>query len=217
MQYINFGSSTLTVISTFSLSATFLRNRIIGALRSSSDANAQKAAFGVTQDIVFSFPTIKQLATHIAVLVLHGNAVDVAGIASTKDAINKMIDKYSVGLGDLVVSNVQSSAGAVVLLTGSTGGLGSHLLESLLSNTDVRKVYAYNRPSKTSASIFDRQKDAFVDRGLDSALLCLEKLVFVEGDSALPKLGLQDSLFEEVTCLLQIKCTFALTDNAMIS
>lgn len=216
MRYITSGSSTLTLISAFSLSATFLRNRVIGALRSSSNANAQKAAFGVTQDFVFSFPTIKQLATHIAVLVLHGNAVDVAGIASAKDAINKMIDKYSVGLGDLVVSNVQSSAGAVVLLTGSTGGLGSHLLESLLSNADVRKVYAYNRPSKTSASILDRQKGAFVDRGLDSALLCLEKLVFVEGDSALPKLGLQDSLFEEVTYLLQIKFTFALTDNSMV-
>jgi Male sterility protein len=216
VRYITSGSSTLTLISAFSLSATFLRNRVIGALRSSSNANAQKAAFGVTQDFVFSFPTIKQLATHIAVLVLHGNAVDVAGIASAKDAINKMIDKYSVGLGDLVVSNVQSSAGAVVLLTGSTGGLGSHLLESLLSNADVRKVYAYNRPSKTSASILDRQKGAFVDRGLDSALLCLEKLVFVEGDSALPKLGLQDSLFEEVTYLLQIKFTFALTDDSMV-
>jgi hypothetical protein len=87
-----------------------------------------------------------------------------------------------------------------------------------LSNADVRKVYAYNRSSKTSASIFDRQKDAFVDRGFDSALLGLEKLVFVEGNSALPKLGLQDSLFEEVTYLLLVKCSsFALTDNAMVS
>jgi hypothetical protein len=220
VRYLASGSSTLTLISAFSLSATFLRNRIIGALRSSSDANAQKAAFGVTQDLVFAFPTIKQLATHIAVLVLHGNAVSVASVTAAKpaaDVIIKMIDKYSVGLGDLVVSNVQSAAGAVVLLTGSTGGLGSHLLESLLSNADVRKVYAYNRSSKTSASIFDRQKDAFVDRGLDSALLCSEKLVFMEGNGALPKLGLQDSLFEEVTYLLLVKSSSALTDNAMVS
>jgi hypothetical protein len=217
VRYLASGSSTLTLISAFSLSATFLRNRIIGALRSSSDANAQKAAFGVTQDLVFAFPTIKQLATHIAVLVLRGNAVSVAGVTSAKDIINKMIDKYSVGLGDFVVSDVQPAAGAVVLLTGSTGGLGSHLLESLLSNADVRKVYAYNRSSKTSASIFDRQKDAFVDRGLDSALLCSEKLVFMEGNGALPKLGLQDSLFEEVTYLLLVKSSSALTDNAMVS
>ena len=198
MRYLASGCSTSTLIPAFSLSATFLRNRIIGGLRSSGDANAQKAAFGVTQELVFSFPTIKQLATHIAALVLHGNAVNVAGIASAKDAINKMIDKYSVGLGALVVSNIQSTAGVVVLLTGSTGSLGSYLLESLLSNAVVRKVYAYNRSSRTSGSNFDRQKDAFVDPGLDSALLCSEKLVFVEGDSALPKLGLQDGLFEEV-------------------
>ena len=118
MRYLASGCSTSTLIPAFSLSATFLRNRIIGGLRSSGDANAQKAAFGVTQELVFSFPTIKQLATHIAALVLHGNAVNVAGIASAKDAINKMIDKYSVGLGALVVSNIQSTAGVVVLLTG---------------------------------------------------------------------------------------------------
>jgi thioester reductase-like protein len=181
-----------------SLSATFLRNRIIGALRSSSDANAHEAAAGVTQNIVFSFPTIKQLAAHISVLVLHGGAVDVASAASAKDAINEMIDKYSAGLGDLVPSSGQSAAGAVVLLTGSTGGLGSHLLESLLSNTAVRKVYAYNRSSKASMTMLERQKDAFEDRGLDSALLYSEKLVFVEGDSALPTLGLEPSLFEEI-------------------
>ena len=198
MRYLASGCSTSTLTPAFSLSATFLRNRIIGALRSSSDANVQKAAFGVTQELVFSFPTIKQLATHIAALVLHGNVANVPDIASAKDAINKMIDKYSVGLGaQLVVSKIQSTADVVVLLTGSTGSLGSYLLESLLSNADVRKIYAYNRSSRTSAS-FDRQKDAFVDRGLDSALLCLEKLVFVEGDCALPKLGLQDGLFEEV-------------------
>ena len=200
MRYLASGCSTSTLTPAFSLSATFLRNRIIGGLRSSADANAQKAAFGVTQELVFSFPTIKQLATHIAALVLHGNVANVPDIASAKDAINKMIDKYSVGLGaQLVVSKIQSTADVVVLLTGSTGSLGSYLLESLLSNADVRKVYAYNRSSRTSGSNFDRQKDAFVDRGLDSALLCSEKLVFVEGDSALPKLGLQDGLFEEVT------------------
>jgi hypothetical protein len=188
----------------------------MGALRSSSDAKAQKAASGVNQNIVFSFPTIKQLAAHIVTLVLHGSTVDVASAAaSAKDAINKMIEKYSVGLGDLVVPSGggQSTAGAVVLLTGSTGGLGSHLLESLLSSTDVRKVYAYNRVSRASANILERQKDAFEDRGLDDSLLCSEKLVLVEGDSALPKLGLEDSLFEEVTYMLLIRFYFAITDH----
>lgn len=180
----------------------------MGALRSSSDANAQKAAVGVTQNIVFSFPTIKQLAAHIADLVLHRGAADVASAPSAKDAINKMIEKYSVGLGDFVPSSDQPTAGAVVLLTGSTGGLGSQLLEPLLRNPGVRKVYAYNRPSKPPATVLERQKDAFEDRGLDGALLHSEKLVFVEGNSALPKLGLEDNLFEEVTYILLIRFIF---------
>jgi len=131
--------------------------------------------------------------------------VDVVSAASAKDAIDKMIEKYSAGLGDLVPSSGQSAAGAV-LPTGSTSGLGSFLLQSLLRNAGVRKVYVYNRSSKASATVLERQKYVFEDRGLDGALMCSEKLVFVEGNSALPKLGLEDTLFEEAGLLLERSC-----------
>jgi hypothetical protein len=160
----------------------------------------------VTQNVIFSFPTIKQLAAHLSVLVVQGNAVDVVDAASAKDAIIKMIERYSAGLGNVVaVPNDRSAASTVVLLTGSTGGLGSHLLELLLRDDGVQKVYAFNRPPKTSATIFERHQNTFADRGLDTALLRSEKLVFVESDTALPKLGLKDSLFEEVTYLFRIQ------------
>ena len=160
----------------------------------------------MTQNVIFSFPTIKQLAAHFSVLAVQGNAVDVVDAASAKDAIIKMIEKYSAGLGNVVaVPNDRSAASTVVLLTGSTGGLGSHLLELLLRDDGVQKVYAFNRPAKTSATIFERHQNTFADRGLDITLLRSEKLVFVESETALPKLGLKDSLFEEVTYLFRIQ------------
>jgi thioester reductase-like protein len=102
-----------------------------------------------------------------------------------------MIAKYSEGFEAAVnhhSKSATSSNGTVVFLTGSTGGLGSHVLEILLSLLSTERVYAFNRRGKTSAS--ERQRAAFIDRGLDVALLSSKKLVYLEGDTAKEYLGL---------------------------
>jgi len=47
-------------------------------------------------------------------------------------------------------------------------------------------------------TIDQRQRATFEDRGLDTALLASEKLVYVEGDTAQEKLGLHVQLYEEL-------------------
>lgn len=111
-----------------------------------------------------------------------------------------MIEKYATQQEHLAPTSTDSSTtGVVALLTGSTGSLGSFLLESLLKDTSVSKVYAYNRPSRGGVRILDRQTEAFEDRMLDTALLSSERLVFVEGDSALEHLGLEPDVYEQVS------------------
>lgn len=131
---------------------------------------------------------------------------EASAVSDAKQEIEDMIEKYSSGFGDKVSyvgasssrrTNGTFSNGHVVLLTGSTGGLGSYLLASLLNNKDVTVVYAFNRPSKTG-TIKQRQRAAFEDRGLETALLESEKLVYVEGDTAQQTLGLTSQLYEEV-------------------
>jgi len=139
--------------------------------------------------------------------VLHQNvecAVDV------KTQIKNMIDKYSVGLGQSArdasadIVSRHDERDHVVVLTGSTGGLGSYLLASLIQREDVTVVYAFNRPSRGStSSIQRRQKSSFEDRGLDVALLQSEKLVYVETDTSLDNLGLDKELYRKV-CTISI-------------
>lgn len=169
----------------------------MGSLRSSSDPQASKAVQRVTQNIVFSHPTIKQLSAHVAQLVSGADA----GPASATSAIETMIDKYSSGLTDTPkpISEDAASAGVhVVLLTGTTGGLGSCMLETLLKDQSVERVYAYNRPARGTMTIRDRQRDAFLDKGFELQLLQSDRLVYLEGDGALPKLGLSNEAYEEV-------------------
>jgi thioester reductase-like protein len=116
-----------------------------------------------------------------------------------KAEIEDMIAKYAVGLGDEVGGGEPGKVhhGHVVLLTGSTGGLGSYLLASLLSREDVAVVYPFNRSSKTGTTQH-RQHTAFEDRGLDTALLDSTKLIYVEGDAAQPNLSLDDRTYAEI-------------------
>lgn len=178
-----------------SLSAAFLRNRIIGSLRASSVESMRDVASRISSNVVFSNPTLAGLANYIVNLGLGSvNGVD------TKAEIERMIEKYSSGLHGNIISGRatrNSDRGHVILITGSTGGLGSHTLASLLKRRDVISIYALNRLSKR-ASVEERQRSSFEDRGLDTDLLDSQKLVYIEGDASKEQLGLDQKLYEEV-------------------
>ncbi|KAG2117013.1 putative aminoadipate reductase [Suillus discolor] len=183
-----------------SISATFLKNRIIRSLSSSSNRDLQASASRIDQNIIFSSSSIRRLAKSVINAVLQRNGT------TTVDAdadIENMIERYSVGLGNSVTEvdttavNGCSQSDRVVALTGSTGGLGSYLLADLLQREDVSAVYAFNRPSK-GASIQQRQENSFKDRGLDFTVLQSDKLVYVETDTSDDHLGLDKELYQKI-------------------
>ncbi|KII84556.1 hypothetical protein PLICRDRAFT_117723 [Plicaturopsis crispa FD-325 SS-3] len=193
-----------------SLSATFLRNRIISALRWSKDRAAGAAVSHISQNIVFANPTLRLLASHIASLVAqpqnghaqnghaaNGHAQNGHVTVNEKAKIENMIEQYSTGLLPLKQTINSPSTTHVVLLTGSTGGLGSQLLAFLLTRPNVRRVYAFNRPRKGSA-LLRRQITAFEERGFDVGLLDSEKLRLVESDTSQERLGLLDEEYDEL-------------------
>ncbi|KAJ7638204.1 putative polyketide synthase [Roridomyces roridus] len=65
-----------------------------------------------------------------------------------------------------------------VLLTGTTGALGCHLLANLLENDEIHQVYALNR----GESLVERQAAAFAKQGLDTALAQSSKLILLSAD-----------------------------------
>ncbi|CAK5275142.1 unnamed protein product [Mycena citricolor] len=170
-----------------SLNATFLRHRIVGAMSKSSNPSCRAAAPKISQDIVYSHPTIESLAAALSALA-SGTLVEAV---DPKVVVEQMIARYSVGLNGTLRAKTRPEGGEVVLLTGSTGGLGSHLLEILLKSPSIRRVYVLNRHS-ARATAASRQSAAFLERGLDAKLLDSEKLVFLEGTAA----DLEESAFE---------------------
>ncbi|KIJ09827.1 hypothetical protein PAXINDRAFT_17112 [Paxillus involutus ATCC 200175] len=189
-----------------SLSVTYLRNQLLNAVRGSQDANIRSAVSRIPLNIIFENPTIKRLAARIASLVSEGGESQTLEMKEQHiAAMNTMIEKYTIGLngpanrpGINGANNGKAhAAGAVILLTGSTGGLGSFLLSQILENSTVERVYALNRPSLFTP-IVERQRSAFLDKGLPVDLLCTSKLVFVEADASRDKCGLPSALYDEI-------------------
>jgi hypothetical protein len=163
-----------------------LRHRIVGALKKLGDDSAKAAAQKISQNFVYAHPSIEDLASAITKLVYKD-----ADLSSTAKAlVEEMIVKYNDGFKEAIVHerSGNSSAGMVVLLTGSTGGLGSHILEILLDLDSVQRVYAFNRRGKTS--VHERQRQSFIDRVLNVQLLSSDNLVYLVGDTTKPDLGL---------------------------
>ena len=180
-----------------------MRNKVLNVLQTTPNSKARSAISRISPNIIFENPTIQLLAAHIASLV------DQSGASQNFDpkqqhiaAINAMIEKHSSGLPgppvlvNGILRNGTRPTRSVVLLTGSTGGLGSFLLAQLIENPTVEKVYALNRPSSTPSA--ERQRSAFIGKGLSVGLLKSDKLVYVEADASQDMCGLSPALYEEV-------------------
>ncbi|KAF9000290.1 putative nonribosomal peptide synthetase [Cyathus striatus] len=181
-----------------SLSATFLRLRIVGALRQLGT----HVDLPSLQNIVYEHPTIDSLAHRMSEIVSDPEKGHTS--RSEVDIIEDMVAKYSAGLDEPIHREAAGSLVAgkqVVLITGTTGNLGSQILERLLQNDQVERVYALNRRS-ASGSTFIRIEQKFIDKGLDTELLHLSKLVVLEGDAAQDNLGLSLDVYAEVQQLV---------------
>ena len=84
----------------------------------------------------------------------------------------------------------------VVLVTGTTGTIGSNVLAQLVADPKVERVYGLNRESITPLDT--RQRIALSGRGLDPTIVDSPKVVLLEGTVSQPKLGLPDDLYEEL-------------------
>jgi hypothetical protein len=182
-----------------SLSATFFRNRVIGALRSSDSPVLRQAAQNISPNLIFEHPTVEQLAETLAAIVdpsLPSSQGTLSKPSRAVETIREWIAKYTADLPSVNHAQISASGGTpTVLLTGSTGNIGSHILASLLSNHRVGKIYALNRPS---ANPLERLKAAFVDRGLPVKLLLDSRLVSLVGDVTSDNFALEAEQYLEV-------------------
>lgn len=147
------------------------------------------------ENFIYQFPTIQGLSQYLAKMS-RAETSDESSDPGTErrerleSYVRRFTQNWPVHQPRLTVKD------EVVLLTGSTGGLGSQLLAQLVQIPSVSCIYAFNR--KSSKSLYERHLEEFKDRGNDVNLLDSPKIVFIVGDTSEPGFGIDGELFREV-------------------
>ena len=125
-----------------------------------------------------------------------------AGVNTDASVIDKLISTYSWNMPITCRPPISHSGESIyVLLTGSTGSLGSYILDNLLKNPKVAHIYCLNRSPDSEK----RQREVNQIRGL-SSVWSTDRITFFQNDLSQEYLGLQTkeyrSLLGKVTHIL---------------
>ena len=143
----------------------------------------QESRSKISRAFVYQHPSITKLAYALRNLNKSGE------LRNEYEDIQKLVDCYSVK------GPVESErrTGHCVLLTGSTGNLGSYVLASLVEQSDITKVVCINRHSTKDPFVL--QQEAFIQRGITVSKHCWTKIQIYQSDLAASNLGLTYDLY----------------------
>jgi hypothetical protein len=135
---------------------------------------------------LYSHPTIRLLSEYVSNLLQGQHSSPAAPISET-DAdreirIAEIVAKYSDDLEE----------GHVVVLTGSTGSLGTYLLHELLRDQSVSKIYCLNRSSDAAS----RQLKSLQEKGLSRFEHFPRRVKFLQAKFGSERLGLTEKEYE---------------------
>ena len=192
-------SRSLTGVHILSLQATWIRNSILNALRNTTKLNTR----GISVDFVYQNTTILALGKFIHEFASAGVSRQSDGAV---EGMKCLVDKYAKDFPTRKPAGGVTLQEDTILVTGTTGAIGSATLAELYKSSNVVRVVVLARKSTTPISV--RQRKALEDRDLDPSIIDSTKIILLEGDPGLPGFGLDDNILLElrsiITCILHI-------------
>jgi thioester reductase-like protein len=151
----------------------------------------------LTPQLVYSSPTINKISTTIGALINQNeNGTKLNGNPSRETKIAQLIERYSANFSNLpqAKSIGRTTQPLTIILTGTTGSLGSYLLSAFLSlpPTQVAKIYCFNRSPNSEK----KQKRANTLRGLSTDWS--SRAEFLHVDLPKPDFGLEPEKYTEL-------------------
>ncbi|PYH86829.1 hypothetical protein BO82DRAFT_272260 [Aspergillus uvarum CBS 121591] len=149
----------------------------------SAEASVQRVLFATSTGEQRERLPLGPNLSHVSLLASVDNV-------ARKQATDKYIRRSIEGFTAPRVTHSPVTGPVAVLVTGATGSLGSHIVAYLVQLQEVSRVICLNRPGKEDP--FERQKNAFAERGLGLNSNNLNKITVIETDTKKVKLGLSD-------------------------
>lgn len=142
----------------------------------------------ITPQKIYANPTVEQLSQFVYA-ILNGSLEN--GVSRT-EKINRLIEKYTIDLPRQTL-DIESTEEHAVILTGSTGSLGNYLLNLLVNDAKVSKVYCLNRSEAR-----ERQIKSFHEKGLAFDSDAEAKVEFLTASFGSERFGLDSSKYDEM-------------------
>ncbi|KAF6788140.1 gluconate kinase [Colletotrichum sojae] len=183
-----------------SLQALQLRRVLIAAAAKTEALKDVEVVKIISPQFFYLHPSLREMATAIS-------QRSSAGANSVQDAareVNELVDLYSPVESTMQqLKQPSSSENAFVLLTGSSGSLGSHCLADLARRRDVSRIVCLvrsakgaNAPPHPSGGVFDRK--VLEARGLRLTEEEWSKIATLEVDPTAERLGLAPMVFAAI-------------------
>ncbi|ETW81166.1 tridomain enzyme adenylation-thiolation-dehydrogenase [Heterobasidion irregulare TC 32-1] len=176
-----------------SLQAMVITNEILRAFRNTATNTTR-----LQDNFVHAHPTISALARFVT------SCSGLGPVDTSSDLMEKKAEELQETVAKLTASfsahspriGAQKPTGETVLVTGTTGSLGTQLLAQLIRIPTVTRVYALNRgePEETRR----RQENAFERQAISSSVARSTKVVYLRGDITSSALGLGLEMRDEV-------------------
>lgn len=140
---------------------------------------------------VYAHPSVNLLSKKIHDLVEHGLAIG----QNEQDSVDEMLTMLETHTADLPPASLRKQkvkGKSCVLLTGSTGSLGSYILNVLMNDDNVEQIWCLNRSSDAQ----ERQTVTNSERGLRTDFS--SRVRFVNAHLSHPNLGLDNEMYDEL-------------------
>ncbi|KAG0645595.1 Nonribosomal peptide synthase enzyme [Hyphodiscus hymeniophilus] len=137
--------------------------------------------------IVYDCGNVARLAQKV--FAIRVGEVAESAVSDDISVMEGLIEQYSKF--DTWRESSETPESHVVILTGATGSLGSHILSHLIALPTVSKIYCLFRPSHTSASQTPLSRLESALKARDLSLLPSPKVVALTSDLSTPTLGLE--------------------------
>ncbi|PLB43654.1 NRPS-like enzyme [Aspergillus steynii IBT 23096] len=159
-----------------------------------------------TTNLIYLHPSVSELTQAVLQLQQHHEASEETKKDAQLQARSSVLQEFQ--------DMLKTSEAQTVVLTGSTGTLGTYLLDSLLNNPSVAHVHCLNRRSDSRA--IQHEKSSFYGLGssLDSS-----RVSFWTADLSQPDLGLNADVFKTLqkTTTLVLHNAWAVNFNLSLS
>ncbi|CAG9950654.1 unnamed protein product [Clonostachys rosea f. rosea IK726] len=163
----------------------------------------------ITPKLWYTQPTILQMASSLSTIISTTNGDAKTGPKDIeKEDVEKLLAKYTEtvkGFNTTPSSKQQDGGSQTILLTGSTGSLGSYILSTLLNNPSVNVICLNRSPVAAARSkflAFLQQVNGLAPDAAASFITTSEKqgrLTFVQAKLQEPQLGLSGEEYAKIS------------------